>query len=117
MEINIEDIVNQQIVAEVFKKIPEEKRDAILEQSLTKVLRDVFNTWQVESAVKADAERFMAEYIKKPEVQERIKASVEKSFDNIIEGMTDAFETRIDDTISSKYISFKKRSNKGDEQQ
>lgn len=56
----------------------------------------------------------MAEYIKKPEVQERIKAGVEKSFDNIIEGMVDAFETRIDDTISSKYVSFKNRKNTGD---
>lgn len=109
MEINVEEIVQQQIVADVLSKIPDEQRNAILEKSMTKVLSDVFSTWKVESAIKADAEKYMAEYIRKPEVQAKIKASVETSFDNILEGMVDVFETRIDDTISSKYISLKKK--------
>lgn len=109
MEVHIEEIVQQQIVADVLSKIPDEQRNAILEKSMTKVLSDVFSTWKVESAIKADAEKYMAEYIRQPEVQARIKASVETAFDNILVGMVDAFETRIDDMITSNYVSFKKK--------
>jgi len=109
MEIDMEDLIKQQIVAEVLAKVSDEQRDAILEKSMTKVLNDVFNTWHVEKAIKADAERYMEEYIKQPAVQEKIKSSVITSFDNILVGMVAAFETRIEDTIHSKYVSFKKR--------
>ena len=110
MEIDIENIVHQQIVADVLSKISDEDRNAILEKSMTKVLDNVFNTWQVEKAIKADAEKYMAEYIRQPEVQAKIKAGVETAFDNIIDGMVSVFEARIDDAISSKYVSFQKRS-------
>lgn len=109
MELNIEEIVNKQIVAEVLAKIPEDKRNAMFEQSLTKVLNDVFHTWEVEKAIKADAEQYMAEYIRTPEVQDRIRAGVVLAFDRILEGMVDTFEKKIDDTISSEYVSFRKK--------
>lgn len=109
MEVDIEEIVNKQIVADVLAKIPEDKRNAMLEQSLTKVLNNVFHTWEVEKAIKLDAEKYMAKYIKKPEVQDRIRAGVVLAFDRILEGMVDTFEKKIDDTISSEYVSFRKK--------
>lgn len=112
MEIDIENIVNQQIVAEVFEKLPEDSRNKILEKSLTKVLQNVFSNWNVESAIKADAERYMAEYILQPEIQMKIKKGVEASFDKILANMQHAFEEQINKTIKSEYHSF---TTKGDE--
>ena len=86
MEVDIEEIVNKQIVADVLAKIPEDKRNAILEH-----------------------EQYMAEYIRTPEVQDRIRAGVVLAFDRILDGMVDTFEKKIDDMISSEYVSFRKK--------
>ena len=106
MDIDIEGIVNKEIVREVFDKLDPDIKTKVLEESLTRALTDVFSKWNVERAVKEDAERYMLEYVKQPHVQERIKNSVQISMDNVLCNMTDAFERQIDKTIKNEYNSF-----------
>lgn len=106
---NIEEIINKQIVANVLEKIPDNQRNALLEKTMTKALEGVFSTWQVDRAIKEDAERYMAEYIRMPEVQAKIKAGVEEAFDRILSNMVEVFEKQINHTIASEYVSFRKK--------
>ena len=106
MELNIEKIVNAEIVREVFDKLDPKIKTEVLEESLTCALTDVFSKWNVERAVKEDAERYMLEYMKQPQVQERIKNSVQLSMDSILSNMVDAFEQQINKTIKNEYSSF-----------
>lgn len=110
MELDINEMVQRQIVADVLAKIPTDQRDALLEKTMTKSLESVFNKFNVEGAIRVDAERYMAEYIKKPESQAKIKAGVEEAFDRIISNMVTTFEKRIDETLSSNYVSFARKS-------
>lgn len=106
MEIDIEGIINAEIVKEVFDRLDPDIKTKVLEESLTHALTDVFSKWNVERAVRADAERYMLEYIEQPHVQERIKNSVQLSMDAVLSNMVDAFEQQINKTIKNEYSSF-----------
>lgn len=108
-EIDIEKIVLNQIVGEILKKLPEKIRDQILEKALVNVLENVFSVYEVKHAIRDDAEWYMAEYIKLEQNQQKIKNAVTVAFDNIIGNMVEVFETDIENTIKSRYKSFKSK--------
>ena len=95
-----------QVAGKLIDALPEEERKKILEASLTKTLRDMLKPWNVEKAIENDVKIYMAEYIRQPEVQERIKVATRESFDNLMSGVINSIVAASQDTIKSEYRKF-----------
>ncbi len=103
---DIEKIVLADVAKKVIETLPEEERRQILEASLTKTLSEIMKPWNVERAIKDDVNRYMAEYIKQPEVQERIKLATQKAVDRLTDGVINAIIVASQDAIKSQYKEF-----------
>lgn len=107
MEIDkIEDIVRLKVAQQIIETLPEEERKKILEASLCKSLDSMLKPWVIKDAITADVERYMREYIKTPEVQEKIKESTHKNFDKLMQGVIETITLEAQDAIKSKYHNF-----------
>jgi hypothetical protein len=95
-----------QVAGKLLEALPEEKKKEILEVSLTKTLQEVFRPWHVEQAIKNDVNKYMAEYIREPEIQEKIKIETRKAFDRLMDGVIDAIVISSQDNIKSEYRKF-----------
>lgn len=95
-----------QVAGKLLEALPEKEKKKILEASLTKTLQDVFRPWHIEQAIKDDINRYMAEYVREPEVQERIKAETRKAFDRLMDGVINAVVVSSQDSIKSEYRKF-----------
>ncbi len=94
------------VAAKLLESLPEAEKKRILEVSLTKTLHDVFKPWHVEQAIKDDLHRYMAEYVKDPEVQERIKMATRDAFDKLMDGAIKSIVIASQDSIKSEYRKF-----------
>lgn len=102
----IEDIVRLKVAQQILETLPEEDRKKILEASLAKSLDSMLKPWVIKDAITADVERYMKEYAKTPEVQERIKASTHKNFDKLMEGVIYTITLDAQKTIKANYEKF-----------
>ena len=94
------------VAGKLLEALPEEEKKKILEASLTKTLQDVFKPWHVEQAIKDDIKRYMAEYIRESDVQERIKAETRKAFDKLMGGVINVIVVSSQDSLKSEYRKF-----------
>lgn len=95
-----------QVAGKLLDALPEEEKKKILEASLTKTLQDAFKPWHVEQAIKEDVNRYMAEYIKDPKVQERIKSATRDAFDKLMDGVINSIVIESQNSIKSEYRKF-----------
>lgn len=102
----IEKAIMCQVAGKLIESLPEEERKKILEASLTKTLQDVFKPWHIEQAIKDDINRYMAEYIKQPAVQTRIKTATQEAFDRLMTGVINTIVISSQGAIKSEYIKF-----------
>ncbi len=111
MDVNVEEIVRIQVAQKIIETMPEEERKKILEASLTKTLQEALRPWTVENAIREDVNKYMAEYIKQSEVQQRIKKATEKNVDKLMEGVIYTIIENSQNAIKSEYEKFIKKSN------
>ncbi len=111
MDVNVEEIVRIQVAQKIIETMPEEERKKILEASLTKTLQDALRPWAVENAIREDVNKYMAEYIKQSEVQQRIKKATEKNVDKLMEGVIYTIIENSQNAIKSEYEKFIKKQN------
>lgn len=102
----VERIILNDIAKKVIEVMPEDKRREILEASLSQCLKDVLKPWNIKGAIEKDVNAYMMEYIKQPEVQERIKISVQKSVDELMDGVIRSVVISSQDAIKSNYRKF-----------
>lgn len=102
----VERIILADIAKKVIEVMPEEKRREVLEASLTQCLKEVMKPWHVKGAIEKDVNAYMLEYIKQPEVQERIKIAVQKSVDELMDGVIRSVVISSQDAIKSNYKKF-----------
>lgn len=103
---NLEQIVLYQVAQKVIDTLPEEQRRKVLEASLAKTLDDILRPWDVQKAIEKDVNRYMAEYLRQPEVQERIKKATEDAVDKLMNGVIETIITTSQDAIKSNYKNF-----------
>ncbi len=111
MDVNVEEIVRIQVAQKIIETMPEEERKKILEASLTKTLQDALRPWTVENAIREDVNKYMVEYIKQSEVQQRIKKATEKNVDKLMEGVIYTIIENSQNAIKSEYEKFIKKQN------
>ena len=70
---DVEQIVLYQVAQQVIGNLSEETRKKVLEASLTNTLDNILRPWDVQKAIENDVYKYMVEYLKHSEVQERIK--------------------------------------------
>ncbi len=92
-----------QVAGKLISAIPEEKRNEILTASLEKTLHEMFRPWNIEKAIKEDAEKYMAEYVARPEIQEKVKLATHKAVDELMDGVIRAVVLASQDRIKSTY--------------
>lgn len=103
---NMEQIVLYQVAQKVIETLPEEDRRKVLEASLVKTLDDVLKPWDVKRAIEDDVNKYMAEYLKRSEVQERIKRATEETVDKLMNGVIETIIATSQDAIKSNYKNF-----------
>lgn len=102
----IEKAILADVARKVIETMPEEKKREILEVSLSECLKDILKPWNVKDAIKDDVHKYMVEYIKQPEVQERIKVATQKSADELMDGVIRSVVISSQDAIKSSYRKF-----------
>ena len=95
-----------QVAGKLISAMPEDERKKILEASLEKSLTEMFRPWNIEKYIKADADKYMAEYIQTPKVQTQIKEATIKAVDKLMNGVIEAVVIASQDTIKSNYRKF-----------
>lgn len=109
---DIEKAILCQVAGKVIEAIPEEERKKILEASLTKCLQEILNPWHVQDAIKDDVNRYMKEYLKRPDVQERIKVATEQAVNKLMNGVIRVIVAESQDAIKSGYKEFMEKEKK-----
>lgn len=109
---DIEKVILCQVAGKVVDALPEEERKKILEASLTKCLKEILRPWHVQEAIKDDVNRYMREYLKKPDVQERIKSATEQSVDQLMDGVIRVIVAESQGAIKSGYKEFMEKEKK-----
>lgn len=95
-----------QVAGKLLETLPEEEKKKILEASLTKTLQELFRPWHVEQAIKDDVNKYMAEYIRDPKVQEKIKMATRDAFDKLMDGVINCIVIESQNSIKSEYRKF-----------
>lgn len=114
MEVNVEEIVKLQVAKKIIESLPEEERRKVLEASLAKTLHEVLRPWNVEQAIRDDVNKYMVNYLKRPEIQEQIKSVTEKAVDKLMQGLMDSIIYESQDHIKSNYTKFIEKPKKVD---
>ena len=99
---NLEQIILYQVAQKVIDSLPEEQRRKILEASLVKTLGDILSPWDVQKAIGNDVNRYMIEYLKHSEVQERIKKATEETVE-LMDGVIETIIVTSQGAIKSNY--------------
>ncbi len=112
MNVDIEEVIRYQVAQKIIDTIPEEERKKILEASLAKTLHEALKPWVIENVIKKDVEKYMIEYLKKSEVQERVRKATEEAVDNLMNGVISVIISKSQDGIKSSYVKFLKEEEK-----
>lgn len=100
---DLEQIVLYQVAQKIIGTLPEEQRIKILEASLVKTLYDVLRPWDVKKTIEEDVNRYMVEYLKRSEIQERVKNATENTVDRLMNGVIETIIATSQDAIKSNY--------------
>ncbi len=95
-----------QVAGKLIEALPEEERKKLLEASMIKTLKDMFRPWNVEQLIQKDVEKYMAEYVQQPEVQQKIKIATQDAVDRLMEGVINSVVIASQDAIKSEYRKF-----------
>lgn len=102
----LEKVVLCQVAQKVIESLPDSDKRKILEASLMKSLEDILRPWNVQKAIEKDVNRYMSEYLGRPDVQERVRISTEKEVDKLMDGVVKAIIVASQDAIKSSYKHF-----------
>jgi hypothetical protein len=102
----IEEAILCQVAGKVIDALPEDERRKILEGALTKTLNDVLRPWAIKEAIEADVHKYLVEYVKQPEVQERIRVATENAINELMTGVINSIIYASQDAIKSRYDKF-----------
>lgn len=111
-KIDFEELVLVQVASKIIDSMPDAEKQRILEASLTKTLGEIMKPWRVEAAVRGNVERYMIEYLKKADVQERIKKATENAVDLLMSGVVISIIEGAQSNIKSEYKKFLERGDK-----
>lgn len=101
---NLEKSLQQEIALKVILNLPEEQKQAIIANGITKLLKeDLRFDYEIEKLLKNEAIIFAGEYIKRPEVQEILREKAQVAVDKIIDGVWKAIAQGIEASIKNKY--------------
>jgi len=109
IELNIEDLITKDVASKLLETISMEDRQRILEASLIKTLDSVLNSFQVERVIKADVEKYMAEYLQNVDVQKRIKLATIKNVDILMDGVVNAVVIGAQERLQNTYAKLVKQ--------
>lgn len=102
----LEKVVLYQVAQKVIESLPERERRKILDASLVKTLNDILKSWNVHKAIEEDVNKYMSEYLRRPDVQERIKISTEEKVDKLMDGVIETIIVTSQSAIKSNYKNF-----------
>lgn len=106
--IDIEKVILSQVAQKVIESVPEDVRIKILEESLTRCLKEILKPWHVQEAIKNDVNRYMVEYLKRDDVQKRIKEATERNVSELMDGVIRIVISESQEAIKSSYKKFLK---------
>lgn len=106
IDADIEEIVLYQVAQKVLENLPEDKMRKILEASLAKTLHEIMRPWDVQKVIEKDVNKYMADYLIRPEVQEKIKLETEQAVDNLMRGVIYTIIYNSQEAFKSQYKHF-----------
>lgn len=103
-QIDLEELVKQDIIAKVISTLPDEQKNEIVARGVIKLIENFKVSWEVEKIVQRQAFIFAEEYVKQPEVAQRLRVKAREAVDKIIDSIVIALAKEMEDGIKSKYV-------------
>lgn len=99
----IYDAVIRDTAAKVIGSLEADAKKEILTESVTRVLKDMKFDWRVANIIEEDANAFAREYVKQPDVQEKIKAKVLDAAGEVMDGLAKSVAEDIERSLKNEY--------------
>lgn len=97
------DAVIRDTAAKVIGNLDVDAKKEILTESVARILKDMKFDWRVASIIEEEAKAFAREYVKRPEVQEKIRAKVLDAVDEVMDGLSKSVSKDIEGNLKSEY--------------
>ena len=95
-----------------IENLPEDTRTEILAASVERTFNDLCSSYsmkmEIEAQLKAYADVYIEEYLKTPEVQERLKANAHEAVDTVHEAVVRSIIADVQRNMKSEYFNFVK---------
>lgn len=95
----IKSALTQAVAQEIINKLPDGQRHRLLVDALAESLRDYKVKCSISNAVLAVVNDELAELLKTPEAQEKIRAAVQEGFDELMEKIPGAVKASVQEVL------------------
>lgn len=96
----------KETAAKVIDNLDANAKKEILTEAVSKILQDMKIGWEMSSIIKDEARTFALEYVKRPDVQNRIRQKVIEAAEIVMDGLAKSVAKDIQDNLKSKYNSW-----------
>ena len=101
------DLLMQAIVTDTAKNViaamDEEAKQGVFVKAIYNVLNNYDFKYEVGKFLRTEAEKFMSEHIKKPEIQEQIKEKVLVAVGEVMDGLARSMADRTESELKNNY--------------
>ncbi len=103
MDLNLEELLRKEFAVKFVESLPPDEKVAILAKGVERVLEKLEFKWEVEKVLKAEAVKFAVEYVKQPDVQQRLRNKAVRVVETFFEELTKLIGKELEDLIKSRY--------------
>lgn len=93
----------KETAAKVIDNLDANAKKEILTEAMTKILQNMNIGWEVSKIFHEEAMKFAKEYIKQPDIQQKMKQKVIEAAEEVMEGLAKSVARDIQNNLKSEY--------------
>lgn len=93
----------KETAAKVIDNLDANAKKEILTEAVSKILQDMKFGWEVAKIIEGEAKEFAREYVRRADVQKRIKQKVIEAAEEVMEGLAKSVARDIQNNLKSEY--------------
>lgn len=103
INVNLEDILIKEVAGKILAQLSEEEKSKILKDAIASKLTIITDFWELCKVVEAEVLRLAAEYMKQPDIQQKMRETAIAKVDELMTGLIDMFGKSLEDWAKTEY--------------